>query len=400
MDLTKPSIMKTKWMDLPSEPQDGPRPRYTSTLALLGDPKEPSYSHPKVLGRYFDHVYHQGWYIKQLNRKSWDKFTSHNQDVYNQELNENLSYIRGIGELNVVHWKPPVPASLMNPEIILPTMAFKAALGKKERWMDDSWSCDGEVPWTYILDGCEAQVDWCAGEKSLKRPKDTIDEADWEQLYLQDCNNEMLELEGSVYDRLGATPASMTISTNTEAATKMFGLSMGMLGTPVCSTLETLPNLQIQILAMRSVETVPTSVDRLKDLVATVTECVCKCVSWNDTLQAAEQFKDMFKVLNLVPRAVPSPRVDDDDIKVLMAEARAQSLRKLPPPLGLPPPLDNTDKQNVVLQSLKKSNASVATGSAVRKSDESVVGEVVLDPTNWDPLYLAWDAAIDAVWDR
>ena len=92
-DLTKPRILKTRWMDLPSEPQDDSRPYYASSLAVLGSPKQPSYGHLKILGWYFDHVYHQGRYIRQLTQKSWDKSTSHNQEVYDRELNETISYI-------------------------------------------------------------------------------------------------------------------------------------------------------------------------------------------------------------------------------------------------------------------------------------------------------------------
>ena len=260
-----------------------------------------------------------------------------------------------------------MPASLINPEIGLPAAAFKAALRKKKGLMDDSWTCDRKVPWTYVLDRCEAQVDWHVGEKSLEKSQDMIDEADWEQLYLQDCPDKIPETKGSVYDWLGATPASTTISTDTEAANEMFGLSMGMPGTPACSTPVTLPDLWIQIPLVRSVETIPTSADRFEDLVTMVTECICEHVSWNDMLWAAEQFKDMFKVLNPVLWAVPLPRVDDNDIEALMAEARAWLVRKLPPPLGLPPLPDSPDKQNMVLQSLKKDNSAAATGDASRK---------------------------------
>ena len=53
-------------------------------------------------------------------------------------------------------------------------------------------------------------------------------------MYLEDYRDDMPDLEtlqdldSSVYDWLGATPASTTISTDTEATNNMFGLSMGM----------------------------------------------------------------------------------------------------------------------------------------------------------------------------
>ena len=148
-----------------------------------------------------------------------------------------------------------MPTSLMNPEIILPAAAFKAAHRKRQGCIDDSWSCDGKVTQTYVLDGCETQLDWHAGKKDLERPQDLLDEIDYEVLYLQDYDDKMpdlkslVELEGLVYEWLGATLAFTTVSTDTKAATESFGLSMGMPGTLACSTLGALPNLWVQALA-------------------------------------------------------------------------------------------------------------------------------------------------------
>ena len=58
-DLQKPGIEKTHWKDLPSAPMEDHWSSYISGLAALGSPKQLSYGHPQVLGRYFDHVYHQ-----------------------------------------------------------------------------------------------------------------------------------------------------------------------------------------------------------------------------------------------------------------------------------------------------------------------------------------------------
>ena len=106
----------------------------------------------------------------------------------------------------------------------------------------------------------------------------------------------------------------------------------------------------------------------------------------------------MFKAPHPVSKAVPSPRVHDLDIKAIMAEAWIRSGRRtLPPPLGLMPPPEAPDKRNVVLQVLEKSGAISAT-SGKPKVDDSPVS--VPDPTNWDPLGMAWDTALDAVRER
>ena len=82
-DLRKPRVMKTQWKELPQKPQDDCCNSYNSALAALGSPKQPSYGHLKLLGRYFDHVYHMSWNIGQLTCKSQDKATNYNELVYN-----------------------------------------------------------------------------------------------------------------------------------------------------------------------------------------------------------------------------------------------------------------------------------------------------------------------------
>ena len=80
-------------------------------------------------------------------------------------------------------------------------------------------------------------MDWAVGEKDLTRPQDALNDADWDAVYQQECadEDEMLELEGSVYNWLRATPPSMPASTDTEAATGMNALSMDLPKTPASS---------------------------------------------------------------------------------------------------------------------------------------------------------------------
>ena len=123
-DLRKPEVMKTWWKELPHEPQDDCRSSYNSTLAAMGSPKQPSYGHPKLLGRYYNHVYHQSRHIGQLTQKKWDDSTDYNESVYNQVLGELLSYLQGSEHLNYPTRSDPGPSSLLNPEIVLPEEKF------------------------------------------------------------------------------------------------------------------------------------------------------------------------------------------------------------------------------------------------------------------------------------
>ena len=75
--------MKTQWKELLHEPQDDCRSSYNSTLSAMGSPMQPSYGHPKLLGQYYDHMYHQSRNIGQLTRKKRDDSTDYNELVYN-----------------------------------------------------------------------------------------------------------------------------------------------------------------------------------------------------------------------------------------------------------------------------------------------------------------------------
>ena len=160
-NLWKPGINKTRWKDLASAPMEDHRSSYISGLAALGSPKQLSYGHPQVLGRYFDHVYHQSRNVGQLTRKAQDKTTDYNETVYTQELGEILSYLRGLDDFNHSTRYKRTPTSLLNPEIILPEAAFRAFRGKNTGWLDeDSWA-EGEKVEPYEHDWLQTRVDWC-----------------------------------------------------------------------------------------------------------------------------------------------------------------------------------------------------------------------------------------------
>ena len=82
-DLRKPRVMKIRWKELPHEPQDDCHSSYNSTLAAMGSPMQPSYGHPKLLGWYYDHMYHQSQHISQLTWKKQEDSTDYNKSVYN-----------------------------------------------------------------------------------------------------------------------------------------------------------------------------------------------------------------------------------------------------------------------------------------------------------------------------
>ena len=99
----------------------------------------------------------------------------------------------------------------------------------------DSWMCGGEVPSEYERDRLKAQLDWRGDLGELDIKQDKIDKIDHEAMY-SDAEDDPLghppdleesdSVNTSVYDQLEVTPASTTISTDTEAVGDMLNLTM------------------------------------------------------------------------------------------------------------------------------------------------------------------------------
>ena len=151
-----------------------------------------------------------------------------------------------------------------------------------------------------------------------------------------------------MYNWLGATLASTTVSTDTEAADDMLNLSM-VLPEPPASHGASDP------------------VDKT-----------------DGALSDDDQLQDMFKILAEVPvHQDPTPTKPQLDPWVLMAEAKFKSgQRSLPPPPELRRPKGDPDTWNVLLRSIQ----------TPKVTDTPVE---VANPQNRDLLYLDQDANRD-----
>ena len=220
----------------------------------------------------------------------------------------------------------------------------------------EEWTCGDEVLSQYCHDQLQARLDWNGSPAELDREEDDIDKVNHEALYddhLDDYPDEIPDLEDtdsvntSLYDRQAATPTSIIISTDTEAAGGMLNLSMG-----------------------------------LPELLATQQTCD-PIDQTSESLSDNDQFSDMFKVPAkvLVPWD-PPPSLPQLDPRALMAKAKFKSGRRtLPPPLGLRRQ-DVADTRNMILWSMQTS----------KKADTQVE---VANPQIKDPLYLNQDASRD-----
>ena len=214
----------------------------------------------------------------------------------------------------------------------------------------------GEVPSKYEHDQLKARLDWHGDPGELDIKQDKIDKIDHEAMY-SDAEDDLLgdppdleesdSVNTSVYDRLEATPASTTISTDTEVAGDMLNLTMGK------------PELPAPQETHESVD---------------------------DSDQDDNPLEDMFQVPTEAPVfRFPLPAKPQLDPQALMAEAKFKSgWQTLPPPPGLRRHIDDpdSDTRNVVLQALQ---TPMVTDTQVE----------VTNPRNTNPLDLDWDANRD-----
>ena len=301
-------------------------------------------------------MYHQSRNIGQLTWKRRDDSTDYNEMVYNQELNELLSYLQGSQDLNYPTRPHPGPSSLLNLEIIWSEEEFRAAHENTEGWTMESWMYGGEVPSEYEHDRLRARLDWRGDLGELDIKQDEIDKIDHEAMY-SDVEDDPLdhppELEESdsgntsVYDWLEVTLASTTISTDTEVEGDMLNLTMGQPELPASQETHNLPD---------------------------------------DSDQDDNPLEDMFQVPAEAPVFwVPLPAKPRLDPRALMAEAKFKSGRQtLPLPPGLKRHVDDpgSNTRNMVLQALQMPTVI----------DTQVE---VTNPQNADPLDLERDANRD-----
>ena len=116
---------KPDWMKVPTISVGDFRYKYSPALDLLGNAQHPTYTHPKLLGRCFDNVYHQGQLIGDLPAQGKPPSKEQTQKIYNQEYEEVVAWIKNTLDLtDESPTYPLVPTSLCNPEIILHPRLF------------------------------------------------------------------------------------------------------------------------------------------------------------------------------------------------------------------------------------------------------------------------------------
>ena len=124
---------KPDWMKVLTISAGDFRHKYSPALNLLGSAQHPTYTHPKLLGRCYDNIYHQGRLIGDLPAQGKLPMKEQTQKIYNQEYNEVVAWIENTLDLSDESpTYPLVPTYLHNPEIVLPPVLFQEKQGLPE----------------------------------------------------------------------------------------------------------------------------------------------------------------------------------------------------------------------------------------------------------------------------
>ena len=162
---------KPDWMKVPTTSAGDFRYKYSPVLDLLGNAQHPAYTHPKLLGRCFDNVYHQGRLIRDLPARGKPPSKEQMQKIYNQEYEEVVVRIENTLDLtDKSPTYPLVPTSLHHPEIILHPRLFW------EQWgLPELPPCHMPEPREYELDGAQGLIDLSWSQQAPQMQPDDID---------------------------------------------------------------------------------------------------------------------------------------------------------------------------------------------------------------------------------
>ena len=199
-------------------------------MLLLGDARDPTYTHPLALGQYFDQVYHQGRFPGELPKHRPGQAKEITQERYDREIAKICARLRSFNDPGFRNCRILPPTSLRNPEIILEPAEYRQILDMKSGITRDPI----HVPVAqFEKDRAQGRVDIAPGIPMPTRPRDNVDDVNYESLYgvyyddegnlIPEYVDEIPELEET--PRGDETPASK-VSTDMEQAGHLGLLSL------------------------------------------------------------------------------------------------------------------------------------------------------------------------------
>ena len=144
------------WTKVPVIPKGDFQHKYSPALTLLGNPQNPAYAHPKLLGHCFDNVYFCGRIIGDLPARGRAPHSEERtKTIYNQEYKELVHWLENMLDFTLESpSNSMVQTSLLNPDIVLPHHEFR-----KCRGLPELPPGRGPEQREYSMDGARALVD-------------------------------------------------------------------------------------------------------------------------------------------------------------------------------------------------------------------------------------------------
>ena len=207
----------TDWNKVPAVPKDDFRHKYSLALTLLGNAQNLVFTHPKLLGRCYNNIYHNGWLIGDLLVRGKPPTEDQSKKIYTQEYQEVVARIENsldLTEESLLY--SMVPTSLVNPDIVLPHRLFR-----EHRGLPEIPPGRNPEPREYEMDGAWGLVnlDW-SQHTPIFHPDDIDRDPRFSQYPFQegddynDDDDEDMEVESQPLG--GAGDTSMTPPTNTQ----------------------------------------------------------------------------------------------------------------------------------------------------------------------------------------
>ena len=205
------------WNKVPAVAKDDFRHKNSPALTLLGNAQNLAFTHPKLLGRCYDNVYHNGQLIGDLPVRGKPPTEEQSKKIYTQEYQEVVARIENI--LDLTEESPSysvVPTSLVNPDIVLPHTLFR-----EHRGLPEIPPGHNPEPREYEMDGAWGLVDLDWSQRTpIFHPDDIGRDPRFSQYPFQegddyeDYDEEDMEVESQPSG--GAGDASMAPPTNTQ----------------------------------------------------------------------------------------------------------------------------------------------------------------------------------------
>ena len=215
VNLQEISSENADWNKIPMVAKGDYQFKYSLALTLLGNAQNPAYAHPKLLGRCYDNVYYNGWFIGDLLARGKLPTEEQSKKVYTQEYQEVIARIENSIDLTEESPSyPVVPTSLVNPDIVLPHNLFL-----ERRGLPEIPPGRNPEPREYEMDGVQGLIDL---DWSQCTPIFHSDDIDHDPRFTQypfqegdnlDDDDEEMEVESRPLG--GAGDASMVPPTNT-----------------------------------------------------------------------------------------------------------------------------------------------------------------------------------------